>query len=99
MEGTSQVPLTEPAVERVAEQPSACAYVLVIPRVEGPVMETLEKLIAARDSRVTAPSAPVLAQYREAETSLVFEAVEALRNRYIPPSTQALRSWRAAAIS
>ena len=51
MEGTSQVRLTEPAVERVVEQPSACAYVLVIPRVEGPVMETLEKLIAALSSQ------------------------------------------------
>ena len=43
MESTSQVRFEEPT----GEQQSACAYVLVIPRVEGPVMETLEKLIAA----------------------------------------------------
>ena len=51
MESTSQVRFTEPAVERVVEQQSACAYVLVIPRVEGPVMETLKKLIAALSSQ------------------------------------------------
>jgi excisionase family DNA binding protein len=51
MEGTSQVRSTEPRVERVVEKQSACAYVLVIPRLEGPVMETLEKLIAALTSQ------------------------------------------------
>src|SRR5258708_23084777 len=47
MESTSQVRFEEPT----GEQQSACAYVLVIPRVEGPVMETLEKLIAALSSQ------------------------------------------------
>jgi excisionase family DNA binding protein len=51
MESTSQVRFTEPTVDRVVEQQSARAYVLVIPRVEGPVMETLEKLIAALSSQ------------------------------------------------
>lgn len=64
MEGTSQVRLTEPGVERVVEQPPACAYVLVIPRVEGPVLETLEKLIAALTSQgpVVLPTSPRKAQ-------------------------------------
>jgi helix-turn-helix protein len=63
MEGTSQVRLTEPAVERVVEQQSACAYVLVIPRVEGPVMETLEKLIAlSSQSPVVLPTSARKAQ-------------------------------------
>jgi len=51
MESTSQVRFTEPSRERVVEQQPACAYLLVIPRLEGPVIETLEKFIAALSSQ------------------------------------------------
>jgi len=47
MENTSYVRLTEASFERAAEQAAACAYVLVIPRIEGPMLETIEKLVAA----------------------------------------------------
>ncbi len=51
MESMSQVRPTEPSAQRVVEPQSACAYVLVISSVEGPVMEALEKLIAALTSQ------------------------------------------------
>ena len=51
MDSTPQIRLAEPSPNNVAEQTGAWAYLLVIPRVEGPVMETLEKLIAALTSQ------------------------------------------------
>jgi hypothetical protein len=55
-----------------------------------------EALVAARDRRLATLSAPVFARSIEPETLAAFEAVDALHGRYIPPSNQALRSWRAA---
>ncbi|MBV8649838.1 MAG: hypothetical protein JO255_00140 [Alphaproteobacteria bacterium] len=51
--------------------------------------------MTARDRRVAAPSAPVFARSVEPEALAAFEAVDMLHGRYIPPSRQALRSWRA----
>src|ERR1043166_708333 len=53
MENTSQIRLTEGegSLQRGAEQAAPCAYVVVIPRIEGPVLETIEKLIAALSSQ------------------------------------------------
>jgi excisionase family DNA binding protein len=51
MENTSQIRLAEESLQRGAEQAAPCAYVVVIPRIEGPVLETIEKLIAALSSQ------------------------------------------------
>ncbi len=65
----------------------------------GPLAEAtgipIDKLVTARDRRVTAPSAAVPAHFSEAEAVTAFEAVDALYNRHIPCSAQAVRSWQA----
>jgi hypothetical protein len=47
METNSQLRLSDDRARLEKESQSACAYILVIPRIEGPVLETLQKLIAA----------------------------------------------------
>jgi len=80
MEITSQVRPTEPGAERVVEQQHACAYVLVIPRMEGPVMEILEKLIAALTSQgpVVLPTSARKAQLEVVDSWLEHAAAEYL---------------------
>lgn len=51
MDSAPQIRFAEPSPVSVAEQTAACTYVLVIPKVEGPLMEILEKLIAALTSQ------------------------------------------------
>jgi excisionase family DNA binding protein len=60
MENTSQLRFTQAGLQRTSEQAAACAYVLVIPRIEGPALETIEKLIAALSlqSPVVLPTSP-----------------------------------------
>jgi hypothetical protein len=53
-----------------------------------------DRLIAARDARVEAPSGQVPAHDTERHAAAAFDAVDALRHRQVMPSPQALRSWR-----
>ena len=53
-----------------------------------------DRLIAARDARIEAPSVPVPAHDTERHAADAFDAVDALRHRGVPPSLQAVRSWR-----
>jgi hypothetical protein len=55
-----------------------------------------ERLIAARDRRVESPSPRVeVAWDDDLQTRDIFGALDRLRGRVIPPSTQALRTWNA----
>jgi hypothetical protein len=64
METNSQPRLSDDRVHLEEERQSACAYVLVIPRIEGPVLETLQKLLAALSTQepVALPIDPRKAQ-------------------------------------
>jgi excisionase family DNA binding protein len=51
MENASQVRPVGSGHSRMTEQEGPCAYVLVIPRIEGPVLETIEKFISVLSSQ------------------------------------------------
>jgi hypothetical protein len=46
METATNPPSGDDRAKRLASDPPACAYVVVIPNTEGPVIEALQKLIA-----------------------------------------------------
>jgi hypothetical protein len=52
------------------------------------------RLIAARDARIEAPSARVVAADTERHAEAAFDAVDRLKHKWLPPSAQALRSWQ-----
>ena len=51
METAANPPSTSDRTKRLASDPPACAYVVVIPTTEEPVIEALQKLIATLSSR------------------------------------------------
>ena len=51
METATNPPSANDRAKRLPSDPSACAYVVVIPNTEGPVIEALQKLIATLSSR------------------------------------------------
>lgn len=55
----------------------------------------IERLVTARDRRIDASSSPAEAFSVDRTTDRLFEAMEALSGRTIPPSEQALRLWSA----
>jgi hypothetical protein len=51
METATNPPSANDRAKRLPSDPPACAYVVVIPNTEGPVIEALQKLIATFSSR------------------------------------------------
>jgi len=51
METATNPPSANDRAKRLPSDPPACAYVVVIPNTEGPVIEALQKLIATLSSR------------------------------------------------